>query len=466
MTFQSWNSPMMGLYGIDPAAARKQALYRGLIDAGGAMLAQGPTPYPQSFGQTAGRGLLGFNQGTQAGMDDYYRQQMFGMQAQNLQSEAAQRQADAEAAAKKQTQIDEWVAMQPPETRAFFQAFPDVAAKAMGEQMFATQEPFVPDLETFRQGTEDVTGYWDPEQNRFVQVGAGPAWAPPQPQAPDNTLVEVWDPELGTTKWVPRSMAAGMQSAPPGGGGQSEREREIARLTAQGIDQVTAERIADGVLKLTTPDQFGNVSIVDMATGERRQLTVDAPASVGAPTPAPTGPSIADDVLLGTGVFSNLGAAANATIGQLFEGTVFPETAASRQRVQQFERTVQEALVNNDKFPVYEQELVRKLVANVGDWFEDPDVARSNLTELHSYLGQKRGAIEYSLATATLTADKRGELTDQIAAIDRVIQMMGPMGGTGEGLPDGIPEGSTPIGTTQDGKPVFRTPDGRQLVVE
>ena len=172
---------MMGLYGIDPAAARKQALYRGLIDAGGAMLAQGPTPYPQNFGQTVGRGLLGFNQGTQAGMDDYYRQQMFGMQAQNLQAETEQRQAEQAEAARRQAAIEELIPTLPPEVQATARAFPEVFAKEWGAQMFAPAgSVMTPEQETATFGEDKPGTYYNmPGEAPKLIEGT----APPKPGA-------------------------------------------------------------------------------------------------------------------------------------------------------------------------------------------------------------------------------------------------------------------------------------------
>jgi len=89
--------PSQGYLFMDPRQLRAMALSRGLMDAGAAMLAQGPSPYPISFGQTLGRGLLGSSQGMDAAYGDAMRQGYLG-----LQTAAEERKRGQQAAAQPQ----------------------------------------------------------------------------------------------------------------------------------------------------------------------------------------------------------------------------------------------------------------------------------------------------------------------------------------------------------------------------
>ncbi len=273
------------------------------------------------------------------------------------------------------------------------------------------------------------------------------------------------------------------------GANLTENERQIAALVARGFSQADAEDIAFGVVTITQPDVYGNVYSVNKAEGTSKLIAGpnmggrnSVPGAEGGqtgaapPPPAagPQGPSLAEDVGQSTGVVSNMADLANNTVGQLMPGTPFPEIAGSRQRVQMFRQSAMEALVNNPRFPVEEQKRVLQMLGAEGAWLQDPDVARQNIGTLRNYLGQKKAAITQSLNSgAPLTMEARGQLTDQLAAIDRVTAQMGEpapqeTGGapTQGGLPEGIPQGSKLIGTTKAGSPVYQAPNGDQLVVE
>jgi hypothetical protein len=216
----------------------------------------------------------------------------------------------------------------------------------------------------------------------------------------------------------------------------TENERQIQALVSRGFSQAEAEDIAFGVVRLTQPDDFGTVYMVNIATGESKPVGGGAnAAAVGGQSPVPEAaagpatPPIAQDVSNATGIGSNVEHIINSTIGQAVPGSVFPETADARQRVALFEKTAQEGLVNNPRFPVAEQERVRAMIPTAGAWLEDPDDAVRKVENLRVYLEQKRGAIENSLQNARITSESRGALTDQMAAIDRVLNMMGGTGG-------------------------------------
>ena len=100
------DDPSQGYLFGDPAEMRRRAISEGLMRAGGAMLAQGPTPYPQSFMQGIGRGLLGFSQGAQEGRQDAMREGFLGLQAQGMRESADERKLKREQEARQRTLTD------------------------------------------------------------------------------------------------------------------------------------------------------------------------------------------------------------------------------------------------------------------------------------------------------------------------------------------------------------------------
>lgn len=72
----------------------------------------------------------------------------------------------------------------PPAIQSMLPAMSADQGMALVAQM-AARKPSMPNLEHVRQGNQDVSGYFDPnDPTRFVQVASGSAFAPQQPQQP------------------------------------------------------------------------------------------------------------------------------------------------------------------------------------------------------------------------------------------------------------------------------------------
>ena len=106
MTFLPNNGPIFGMYGLDPKQMQRAALSQGLMNAGALMLGQGATPYPQGFGSSIGRGLLGFTQGMQQGQEQAMQQYAMNAEMERLQWEREKQQAEADALA--QSRVFAW----------------------------------------------------------------------------------------------------------------------------------------------------------------------------------------------------------------------------------------------------------------------------------------------------------------------------------------------------------------------
>lgn len=236
------------------------------------------------------------------------------------------------------------------------------------------------------------------------------------------------------------------------------------------VDPQTGQQIAQGGEKReptgrfrSEVDDFGTVTIVDTVTGEiveRADRQTQA-----SPSQPPTGSGdVFGAVQAGTGPVASIQSGINNVIGPLVAGVPFEKTARSRAAIRNFNQEAKTALVNNPRFPVAEQEIVQRILPDPDKFFQDPDAARAQLLELRSFLLNKREQNLQSIQGGRVTSKEVGDLSNQVAAIDRVLGLMGPPEG-GTNLPEGVPPGSERIGTFQ-GKPAFRTPDGKTVVVE
>ena len=210
----------------------------------------------------------------------------------------------------------------------------------------------------------------------------------------------------------------------------TQRDRDVYSLMTRGFSRNEAEDVAAGRVRVTSPDQYGNVWLVNVATGERRQTGGgEQPAEVdrSQQTQQPL-PSLERDAENAAGPIANVQAGLSGFIGPFVRGRLFENTQDARQRVRLFRQEAKQALVNNDRFPVHEQKVVDQLLPDESRFFNDPDDARANVVELRGFLERKREVNESTLRSGRMTSKRRGEIVDQNAAIDRIISLMGEPG--------------------------------------
>lgn len=215
---------------------------------------------------------------------------------------------------------------------------------------------------------------------------------------------------------------------------QTQRDKDVTALLERGFSQNDANDIAAGRLTVTSPDQFGNVHLVNRATGATRvaiqgggQAAAQPPAAVAsqsAQIPRAT-PSAEEAARGGTGPWSYLGAALNAVVGGVFSTDLFPDTQANRQHLRTLNQVVKVAFINNPKIPVAEQKTVQGFLANPDDFWGSPVTNSKNMADLRDFMVRKRMSNEGSLQNATITTEERGRLANQNAEIDRILGLMG-----------------------------------------
>ena len=210
--------------------------------------------------------------------------------------------------------------------------------------------------------------------------------------------------------------------------GRTERQRKISALIDRGFSQDDAADLVEGRIRLTSPDEFGNVSKVNLATNEVTPLSGSQEPPVVQPTQAPVA-SIADAAREGTGPVSAFQQGVSNLFGFMAEGQLFPENTQARQKLNLFNKAAQESLIQNPRFPVAEQQFVKSLLPSTDTILKDPDDAVSNLVELQSHLEAKIQANTRSIESGLITDKRRGELANQNDGMTRILSLMGDTSG-------------------------------------
>jgi len=193
--------------------------------------------------------------------------------------------------------------------------------------------------------------------------------------------------------------------------------------------------------KLTADFKAGRISEADYRAGMRKlnyirpttpavQIINGAPVESGSVDPS--GMGIIDKAEEATGPMSSLKQAVSDYTGWLFEGQLFPETVEAKQAVKLFNKTAEEALVQNPRFPVAEQEFVRSMLVDPDVVFQDPDDAKSRMLGLKGYLEARIAADDKSIMNNTVTEKRKAELINMNDKRRQVLSMMGDEKATAE----------------------------------
>ena len=213
-----------------------------------------------------------------------------------------------------------------------------------------------------------------------------------------------------------------------------ETERRVNNPTDRGFSLTEAQDIAAGRVRLTSPDQYGNVYLVNVATGEKRLAgggdaagpsQAAAPAAAAEPTDIPR-KTMAEAARGGTGPWSNLKAAVDAVVGGVLDiEPLFPDTTDNRKYLRTINQIAKTALVNNPRFPVAEQEIVQGLLPNPDTFFTNPQTEARNVAQLRNVLTTWKEQNNISMASGSLTQKAVGALGDKNAEIERILALIG-----------------------------------------
>lgn len=253
------------------------------------------------------------------------------------------------------------------------------------------QGQFQPSMET---GVRALAAGVDPSTAQFLMPNMG------KPASNDLVKVRV----DGEDRWVPKSMAAGLPAP------NNSWPFKVGTPNYMG--------------QYPMWDREGNLQFV--GGGPQSQ-----PPAPGGATPPTGGGSVMGDVETGTGIVSNLQSAWNNTWGQLVQGTPFPDVERARQGLRFFNQDMKQALINSQRYPVYEQRVLEEMQVKPGD-LGDPDAAREKMLRLKADLEQKHATNQSQLVRGGLTEDTFEKLKSQNQAIENTLSKMQiPQQGTG-----------------------------------
>ena len=207
------------------------------------------------------------------------------------------------------------------------------------------------------------------------------------------------------------------------------RSQKIQELIARGFSLSDAQDIADGRVKTSEPDQFGNIYLTNTATGEVRAAKIPGTQpQQQSQKPQGSISNLESKVKAGTGPLSRTRELYSDYIQSLFSNKITPEianTVQAKQAVSLFNQEVKQALANNPKFPVSEMKLITEtMLPDPTATFVDPNAQVLKVRQLHEYLINKRGINENLLANGNITKDRKVELANQNSTIDQILGMM------------------------------------------
>jgi hypothetical protein len=242
----------------------------------------------------------------------------------------------------------------------------------------------------------------------------------------------------------------------------SERERKIADIMrTNNVDYATASNIVNNVeIIRPNPDTgvFERINVLtDEVTPLRRAAAPAAPAAGGAAaepaapaaggvTTAPRGPGGESarpprtlyelaSVPRTTGALPALGEAAQRISGQLGANVVPPEFTERRQAFLNVQNEIIRAVINNPRFPVAEQERIRRELNIEPSVFTDPQTLISRIRALDSTLRTSLENRERESRDITLPRDVRVGALQAANEARNLLQILGVPQGRQEPAP-------------------------------
>lgn len=288
------------------------------------------------------------------------------------------------------------------------------------------------------------------------------------------------DPTTGEGQELVRASILGAQKG-------DQRDRKINDLVSRGVDRSKAQDIVDGFLRMEVVPETGRVRLIDEVTQEATEVPVRAQTSVAdiagdeepslgnLPRPSPEpGQTLYELAELATGPMSALRAAVSvpkAWFGMDPNERVVQARQALRTETQSMVRS----LAINPRFPVSEQDLIREEVNIQPRIWDDPEILRPRMAQINDSLSLRMQQAFRDANDPSLAEQHREAQLSNAANIANFLGVLGvdqarenaedAAGGQTTGLPEGVPQGSQQIGT-QNGNPVYETPDGQFIIVE
>lgn len=208
------------------------------------------------------------------------------------------------------------------------------------------------------------------------------------------------------------------------GGSMSEKDKEIARITQLlGGDSARAMKIAYKLEDTDIDPATGEARILDKLTNRVAIVPAESLQDMDhVPTPK-EGKTLWDAAIAGTGPFSALRAATSLPTAYL--GVFQPEkTNESRQRLQTSVQSFIRAVANSERFPVAEQERIRKDFGLTPSIFVHPETMRRRMVTLDADLRVKLTQAERDSVNPQLPGKDRASAKRDVTEIRNFLSLM------------------------------------------
>lgn len=215
--------------------------------------------------------------------------------------------------------------------------------------------------------------------------------------------------------------------APPKPEKETEKQRQIAALTARGLSQQDAENIAYGIVKLAIDPVTGQRTLVNVADGSERQLTTQNSAPPPEPESAAASkteepPLLAD--LAGFGAVPVVREGISATVGQVIPEANSPETTERRQRARLVREQLLNAFARSGRPSNYAQQRVEELIPSMG-MLESPQRAYQQYATIYRTLEAELADAQAIAEDRSMSPELRRDAQRQVRDIDRAMRMIG-----------------------------------------
>lgn len=194
------------------------------------------------------------------------------------------------------------------------------------------------------------------------------------------------------------------------GGSKDTALQEKIKETMQaypGISPEKARRVAMGTLKVVSDPVSGNFELVDIGTGQKVSLTeqgVAPPETQGAQVPQDQ--TLWELANVGTGPWSAARSAAS-TVSGMVGGPIAEKTVYARQAMESAQQELIRSLSINPRFPVAEQERIKKEINITPAVFDNPKMMQTRMKAIDAYLKNRVNKERQAAANSSLPKTER-----------------------------------------------------------
>ncbi len=250
----------------------------------------------------------------------------------------------------------------------------------------------------------------------------------------------------------------------------TERERKITDLVNRGVEKGRAQDIVDGNIRVEIVPSSGKAREINEVTGEVREVDFSEDELPSAP--APEQKDTLFDLARGGSIAGIVPAAQEflgRTIGQIPGVPVATDVIEARQKVRVAQNELIRAMSINPRFPVAEMNRIREEIKIEPSLLDSQRALLSRMKGIDSALRIRMANEQAAADNVNLPQQTRINAAQATKDIGNFLNLLGVPNDYDVDqivVPEGVPEFSSFVGSTREGKDVWQSPDGRRWVVE